>query len=467
MRYKILMVDDDLKNIKATKGFFEVNGLEVTAVQTPEEALSLISKEEFALVLLDFQMPTKGDSLARMIKEINPLQQVSMYSCDPSRDALKQSYQAGAIDFIEKTEQPEEILNKVRTYCNRYDEILRTVRPSKDKNEIRKIIETVGMVGQSSIMAEVATKIIKLASAGSVSVLIHGESGTGKELAAHALHDLSPLSKGPFIAVNCAAIPKDLLESTLFGHKKGSFTGAVQDQDGKFALAHGGTIFLDEIGDLSLDLQAKLLRVLQERIIEPIGSRVPRKIDVRVVCASHKNIDDQVKNGLFREDLMYRIKVADIELPPLRERTEDVEILVGHFTNLFNQKYGFNRHFQQRTLDVLKKYSWPGNIRELSAVVEKHLIQSSGPIVKPDDLDLKLYEKQNTGPSGQITLADLDDQYHRTKISHIQQTIEEAGSKVEAARRLGIKPTHLQYILNESKSAKNTESKRETVKVGV
>ena len=460
MRHKILMVDDDLKNIKATKGFLELNGFDVCAVQSSEDALIQVKKDEFALVLLDFKMPNiPGDSVLRMIREINPHQQVSMYSCDYSRDSLKQSYQSGAVDFIEKSSEPQEILNKVRTYCNRYDELLKTIRPTKDKNENRRILESVGMVGQSAIMTEVAVTILKIAAARDVSVLIHGESGTGKELAARAVHDLSPRSKGPFVPINCAAIPKELMESTLFGHKKGSFTGAIADQDGKFALAHGGTLFLDEIGDLSLDLQAKLLRVLQERVIEPLGSRISRKVDVRIVCASHKRIEDIVEKGLFREDLMYRIKVAEIDLPPLRDRTEDIEILVAHFTGTFNQKYGFDRHFQQRTLDVLKKYSWPGNIRELSSVVEKHLIQASGPIVRPEDLDLKLYESDFS--STKLTLAAFENQHSQAKISYILQTISDAGSKAEASRRLGIKPTHLQYLLNQSKAAKRVDGTRE------
>ena len=242
------MVDDDLKNIKATKGFLEINGYGVSAVQTPDEALVLLKKEEFALVLLDFQMPdSTGDFVAKLIREINPLQQVAMYSADYSRDALKLSFQAGAVEFIEKSSEPQELLNKVRMYCNRYDELLKTIRPTKDRSENRRLLESVGMVGQSQVMAEVAIRLKKLAEAGDVSVLIHGESGTGKELAARALHDLSPRSRAPFIAINCAAIPKDLLESTLFGHKKGAFTGAVTEQDGKFVLADKGTIFLDEI----------------------------------------------------------------------------------------------------------------------------------------------------------------------------------------------------------------------------
>lgn len=455
MPYKILMLDDDLKNIKATKGYLEINGYDVSAVQSPDEALQLLKKEEFALVMLDFQMPTKGNSVARMIREINPQQQVTMYSCDYSRTALKESYEAGAVDFIEKNSQPQEILHKVQTYCNRYDELLKTIRPTRNKSENRRVLDSVGMEGQSPEMAEVALKIQKLAAAGNVSVLIQGESGTGKELVAQALHTLSPRSKGKFIAINCAAIPKDLLESILFGHKKGAFTGAIVDQEGKFAAADGGTLFLDEIGDLPLDLQAKLLRVLQERVVEPLGSRLSRKVDVRLICASHKKIDDLVKQGHFREDLMYRIKVTEIELPPLRKRIEDIEILVAHFTASYNKKYGFNRHFQQRTLDVLKRYSWPGNVRELAAVVEKHLIQASGPIVRPEDLDLKLYEAD---PSSSLTLEALEDQQSRAKIAHIQQIIEDVGgNKAEAARRLGVKPTHLQYLLNQSKAAKKVE----------
>lgn len=460
MRYKILMIDDDLKNIKATKGFLEINGMDVTTVQSPQEALRLVKNDEFALALVDYQMPeTTGDMLAKMLKEVNPLQQIVVYSCDPSREALKKSYGAGAVDFIEKSESPAEILNKVRAYCHRYDELIRTVRPNRNKNENRRLLEQLGMIGQSEVMAEVGRKVQKLARAEGLSVLIHGESGTGKELVAKALHDLSPRARFPFVAINCAAIPKDLLESTLFGHKKGSFTGAVGDQDGKFVLAHGGTIFLDEIADMSLDLQSKLLRVLQERTVEPLGSRSSRKIDVRIVCASHKNIEDQVRAGQFREDLMYRIHVASVELPALRDRSEDIELLVGHFTDMFNKKYGFTKHFQHRALDVLKKYLWPGNIRELASVIENHLVQVDGPIIRPDDLDLKLFAIPE-GMSFTTTLAELEDRQCKTKIEHILKTIEQAGSKVEAARRLGIKPPHLQYLLNESKAAKQVDTKK-------
>ncbi len=458
MHYKILMVDDNLKNIKALKGFLEVNGFEVTAVSNSQDALKLVKAEEYALALLDYQMPDMpGDALASMIRKISPLQQIAMYSCDNTREALKQSYRAGAIDFFEKNEDPFESLKRIKMYCNKYDTALRTIRPIKDKNENRKYLDEMNIVGQSDIMRNVGTKIQKFAQASDVTVLIHGESGTGKELVAKALHDFSPRSKGPFIAINCTAIPKDLLESTLFGHKRGAFTGATSDQDGKFILAHGGTLFLDEIGDLSLDLQAKLLRVIQERVVEPLGSKTPKKIDVRIICASHKRIDDLVKKGLFREDLKYRIQVAEIDLPPLRERVEDVELLVGHFTKVYNEKYNLSRYFQQRTIDVLKKYSWPGNIRELSNVVEKHLIQSSTALIKPEDLDLDLYSANQQKSSGALKLSELDEQQNIAKIEYINEVITQSGSKVEAARRLGVSPSHLQYILNQSKAAKQKQ----------
>ncbi len=456
MQYKILMVDDNLRNIKATKGFLEANGLEVTAVSEPDKAISMVKKEEYALALLDFQMPEmSGDTLASMIREINPLQQVAIFSCDTSREALKQSYRAGAVDFIEKSEDPDEMLSRIRMYCNRYDEVLRTVRPAKDKNENRKLLEKFKLVGQSEAMGKVGFKIERFAKAGDVSVLIHGESGTGKELVAKALHEHSPRRNGRFVAINCAAIPRDLLESTLFGHKKGAFTGAVSEQDGKFVLADRGTIFLDEIGDLPIDVQAKLLRVLQERVVEPLGSRISKKVDVRIICASHKKIEDLVEQGLFREDLMYRIKVVELELPPLRDRLGDVDLLTAHFTQHFNKKYDLNCHFQKRALDVLRQYPWPGNVRELSSVIERHMIQATGPIIKSEDLDVALFSTDKPGlESGSIKLSEWDEKQAKAKMSYIHDTIEEAGSKKEAARMLGVSPSHLQYLLNQSKAAK-------------
>ncbi len=297
--HKLLLVDDDIQNHKATKSFLVANGYEVKFSSSATEAIELLKDEEFALVLLDYQMPEMmGDALAAVLKKTNPNQQVAMFSCDLSRDALKHSMRAGAVDFIDKSIDPNELLKVIESFCNRYEEAFRTVRVQNSKSENKKFIEQVGMIGESQQLADCAANLIKVATNSDTSVLIHGESGTGKELAAKAIHKLSMRSKGNFVAINCAAIPRELLESELFGHKKGSFIGAVFDKVGKFELANNGTIFLDEIGDMPMDLQ--------------------------------------------------------VNLPPLRERLDDIEPLVAFFTDRFNKKNGTKKYFQRRTLDVLK-----------------------------------------------------------------------------------------------------------------
>jgi DNA-binding NtrC family response regulator len=460
MAYKILMVDDNVKNLGATKGFLEANGLEVETTQSAKDALERVAEDEFALVLLDYQMPEmNGDILAAKIREINPLQQFAMFSCDQTRSALKNSYKAGAVEFIEKNEPPEIILATVLSYCHRYETVCRTIRPTKDKSFNAELLRSLEMVGRTEIMGKAAQKIIKLGEASDISVFISGETGTGKELAARALHDRSNRAGKPFVAINCAAIPRDLLESELFGHVRGAFTGAVDKKDGKFVLANGGTIFLDEIADMPLELQAKLLRVVQERTVEPVGGRFSFKVDVRIITASHKDLDECVKAGKFREDLKYRILVADVCLPPLRDRVDDIELLVGHFTKIYNKQYNINRYFQRRTLDILKKYSWPGNVRELMNVVEKHMIQADGPAIRPEDLSVNLYQSMQE-ISGTITLSVFEDQQSIERQNFILQTIEATGSKAEAARRLGVSPAHLQYLLGQSKAAKTKENQK-------
>ncbi len=449
MQHRLLIVDDDLKNIKAVKGYLQRCGYEIAVCQNVGDAIESLSKDEYSLVLLDYHMPeTMGDVAASVIREKYPNQQVAMFSCDLSRDAVKQSLRAGAVDFIEKSSSPEEILSRVQLYCERYETILRTVRKagSRNKSENQKLIESIGLIGQSAKMAELALKVHKLAAVSDVSVLVRGESGTGKERIAKALHELSSRRMKPFVPINCAAIPKELLESELFGHKKGSFTGAVNDREGKFVAANGGTIFLDEIGDMPLELQAKLLRVLQERVVEPVGATISKKIDVRVISATHKNLDSLVAQGSFRADLMYRLNAVEIVIPALRERLDDIEPLVEHFTEGFNRKYETNKYFQRRTLEILRKYAWPGNVRELDNIVEKHLVQSDD-VVSPDDIDLSLYNGGAVIPS-ETKLNQFEDLQHKAKIEFIQKTIQQVGTKAEAARRLGIKPSLLHYILN-------------------
>ncbi len=464
--YKILIIDDDAKNLKATQSFLKANGFDVETTTLAEEAIELVQNDEFALVLLDYQMPKMmGDALAALILRESPNQQIAMYSCDLSREAVKNSMRAGAVDFIEKTLPPHELLSLVNSYCNRYEHIFRTIRPSKSKTEYRQLIESIGMVGQSEGLAHTAKVIKKVAPSSDTSVLIRGESGTGKELVARAIHNLSARFSGQFVAINCGAIPRDLLESELFGHLKGAFTGAVVDKTGKFALANKGTLFLDEIGDMPMELQVKLLRVLQEREITPVGGKIPQKINVRIVSATHRNIEELVAKGLFREDLMYRIKVVDVEVPSLRTRPDDIEPLVAHFTERFNKKNVSKKYFQRRTLEVLKRYSWPGNIRELEGVVEKHLVVSNESMIRPDDLDLRLYEAPTAAVRG-LTFAQFRDLKRDDELNFLETTIREAGgNKAEAARRLQVSANHLQHLLNGAKGAKS-EKDRGTLAVG-
>ncbi|MBK7962553.1 MAG: sigma-54-dependent Fis family transcriptional regulator [Bdellovibrionales bacterium] len=458
--YKILIVDDDAKNLKATQAFLSAHGFDVKTTTSPDEAIDLVKVEEFALALLDYQMPQmKGDSLAARILSESPNQQIAMYSCDLSRDAVKNSMKAGAVDFIEKTLPPAELLNLVNSYCNRYELIFRTIRTSMSKSESRQLIESIGMVGQSEVLAQTAEVIRKVAPSSDTSVLIRGESGTGKELVARAIHNLSSRASSQFVAINCGAIPRELLESELFGHMKGAFTGAIADKAGKIALANRGTLFLDEIGDMPMELQVKLLRVLQEREITPVGGRIPQKINVRIVSATHRNIEDLVHKGLFREDLMYRIRVVDVEVPPLRVRPDDIEPLVAHFTERFNRKNGSKKYFQRRTLDVLKRYSWPGNVRELEGVVEKHMVVSNESMIRPDDLDLRLYEASQSGAGrsgggggggGGLTFAGFRSLKRDDELSFLENAIKETGgNKAEAARRLQITANHLQHLLKQ------------------
>ena len=453
--YRILLVDDDIKNLKATQGFLKSRGYDVETTASASAAIELVKSEEFALVLLDYQMPEMmGDALAAIIRQVSPHQQVAMYSCDITRDALKTSMKAGALDFIEKTIPTDELLKTIEAFCNRYEEAFRTIRVGKNKSENRLLVESVGMVGQSKASADLALKIQKLAAASDTSVLIRGESGTGKELVAHALHKLSARASYPFVAINCGAIPKDLLESELFGHVKGAFTGATDNKEGKFKIANGGTIFLDEIGDMPLELQVKLLRVIQERVVEPVGGKVPLKINVRIISATHRNLEEMAARKLFREDLIYRIRVVEIDVPALRTRPEDIEPLVEHFSAKFNRKNKSNKYFQRRTLEILKRYSWPGNVRELESTIERHLIMApkDEKMIRPEHLDRKLYEAQPTSVSG-LTLGEFRRHHNHGLLGFLEGTIDLAeGNKAEAARRLGIKGNHLNELLKDTRS---------------
>lgn len=456
VKYKILLVDDDKDNLESTKMLLELHDYEVKAVNTGKQAIDLIQKgrSEFALILMDYHMPhMNGAAVIAEIKKIKSQQQILSYTMDDSKETAIDNFRAGANDYLEKSADNDVLLEKVKSYCEKYEAVFRTISSeSLSEDESLKRNAEFGFVGHSVALSKVV-KEIEIYSSVNSTVLIQGETGSGKELIAQALHKMSQRSQGRFVAVNCSAIPHGLVESTLFGHLKGSFTGAVSDQDGKFKLANGGTIFLDEIGELPLDVQAKLLRVLQERVIDPVGSRISSKIDVRVIAATHRDLDKMVKEGKFREDLLYRLNTLIIKNPSLRERTEDIEPLVEHFSRKVSEKNGTQKRFQRAVLKHLERYPWPGNIRELENMVESHLLRSPEGVVTVEQLDSKFFIKSEDVDSVK-TLKEMEESLEAVKLKFIMDVIGSSGSKAEAAKKLDISPTNLQYFLSKKMKLK-------------
>jgi DNA-binding NtrC family response regulator len=370
----LLVVDDEPGARQSLEVILEDDYRVVTAANG-QEALETFQKEPVDVVLLDVNMPDMdGLEVLRKIKEQDEEMDVIMVSALNLARKAVDAIRLGAYDYITKPYEPEDILSAVS----------RAVSKQKLRKELdflrREVEETRGfdqIISQNKAMLEIFELIKKVAYT-STSVLITGESGTGKELIARAVHRQGNRKTGPFVAINCAAIPSELMESEMFGHEKGAFTGAHTRMIGKFEHANGGTLFLDEISVLRSDLQAKLLRVLQERELERIGSNKPIKVDIRVISATNTNLEEAVAQGKFRQDLYFRLNVVPISIPPLRERKEDIPPLVRHFLHKFNT--AFNKRvpgFTEKALDALTRYHWPGNIRELENLIERIVVLSS------------------------------------------------------------------------------------------
>jgi len=402
-KQSILVVDDD-KNICK---MIEINLrkekiYEIRTASNGESCLKSLSDSMPDLVLMDIQMPgINGIETLKRIKEIEPLVPVVMMSAHGTIEKAVESMKLGAHDFITKPFASERLLVTVRNALmsssleREVDELRREL---KNKYQFKNI------VGQSGVMQEVFRNIEKVVNS-NVTVLITGESGTGKELIAKAIHYHSKLrADKSFVAVNCSALPETLLESELFGHEKGSFTGATGRRMGKFESADGGTVFLDEIGDMTPAMQAKVLRVLQEREFERVGGNELVKIDTRVISATNKNLEDAVKKGEFREDLYYRISVFPIKLPPLRERKEDIPLIAAHFLNKYSLQEGKQiEQISPEALELLMAYHWPGNVRELENTIERAVVLATPPEIGARDLpasirslgEKKIYESDN------------------------------------------------------------------------
>lgn len=384
MTPKILIIDDDASLRRVVEYNLQEAGYQVLSAAGGEAGLSLFAEEAPALVITDMKMPgMDGMQVLKAVKERAPETLVIMITAFGTVDVAVEAMKAGAYDYITKPFNRDELrltVAKALQLRGLAAENRRLKEELSDKTDYRTII------GSSRGMERVYEIVGKVADT-EASVLITGESGTGKELVARSIHHQSCRRNAPFIAINCAAIPRDLLESELFGHVKGAFTGAIKDKIGKFQLADGGTLFLDEVGELPLELQPKLLRALQERVIEPVGGVKPLKLDVRVVAATNLDMEKALADAVFREDLYYRLAVIPIHLPPLRERREDIALLLRHFC----VKHGAGTvNFDRAASAALSSYSWPGNVRELENLVERLLIMRGGDTITVDDLPDKI-----------------------------------------------------------------------------
>jgi two-component system nitrogen regulation response regulator NtrX len=436
MADSILIVDDERGIRETLRGVMEDEGFAADAVATGEECLKALERRAYGCVLLDVWLPgIDGLETLKQLRAAGSDAAVVIISGHGNIETAVRATKLGAFDFIEKPLSLERTVLTVRN-------ALRHQRLELINAELSaELAEEYAMVGESVAMRALRQQITVVAPTDG-RVLIYGESGTGKELVARAIHAQSRRAAAPFVEVNSAAIPEELIESELFGHVKGAFTGATSAKKGKFELADGATLFLDEVGDMSANLQSKVLRVLEEQRFEPVGSATAITVDVRVIAATNKRLDSEIEQGNFRADLFYRLNVIPFELPPLRERLEDVPLLVEHFNQKFSQAYGKKpKQFATEVIEELQNYSWPGNVRELKNTIERVVIMH--PAVKISASDLPPHGKEEP-PAASFrfpSFKEATDAYHR---EFIQKKLAEAeGNVSRAAELMGVDRSHL------------------------
>ena len=439
IRPGVLIVDDE-KNVQTSiQGILHDAGIEAQAVTTAEEALELLLRKQFAVVLLDVWL-TGMDGLQALakIRHLCPETTVVMISGHGSIETAVKATKLGAFDFIEKPLSLEKTLLVVRNALTQYQ--LQT----ENRLLREQIIQKYEMIGDSVPMQALRQQIA-FAAPTNGRVLIYGENGTGKELVARLLHIHSHRRDKPFVEMNCAAIPEELIESELFGHVKGSFTGASQDKIGKFAQADGGTLFLDEVGDMSPKTQAKVLRVLEEQRFTPVGGNTPIEVDVRVIASTNKNLEREIELGNFREDLYYRLNVLPFQLPPLRERKEDIPALTEYFLNDFAQRYGRKPPvLTRKAMEILENYPWPGNVRELKNIMERIIIMTPQPRIDIYDLPEPILTRALSAQADQCETSSLQDARETFEREFIlQKLIEYKGNVSRAAQALQIERSNL------------------------
>ena len=436
MHDSILIVDDEPGIRETLRGVLEDEGFTAEAVATGEECLKAVEQRAFGCVLLDVWLPgIDGLETLKRLREAGVESAIVMISGHGTIETAVRATKLGAFDFIEK---PLSIEKTVLTVCNALRQRRLEQMNEALAGELRE--ETV-MVGESVAMRALRKQIAAVAPTDG-RVLIYGESGTGKELVARAIHAGSRRAAAPFVELNCAAIPEELIESELFGHVKGSFTGATSAKKGKFELADGATLFLDEVGDMSPRTQAKVLRVLEEQRFEPVGGAHTVRVDVRIVAATNKHLDEEIERGNFRADLFYRLNVIPFEIPPLRERLEDVPLLVEHFNHKYSLAYGKKpKRFEPDALDAMQNYQWPGNVRELRNTIERVVIMNSRSKVTAADLPPLGGEPPPATSFRFPSFKEASEAYQR---EFIQRKIQEADGNISrAAELMGIDRSHL------------------------
>ena len=446
LRGSILLVDDEEKILKALSRALRDAGHEVLDTTSPLDAQRLLAERPFDVFIVDNVMPqVSGLELIREYVGTTPegeRAQILMMTAHATVESALEAMKLGALDYLQKPFDIDELLVVVRRALDhqRLRTEYRYLRSERDEQ-----FDHYGIVGRSRAMEEIIRRAERVAETKST-VLITGETGTGKELIARAIHNRSAQRDMPLIKVNCAAIPESLLESELFGHVRGAFTGAATTKKGKFALANGGTIFLDEIGTMSPALQSKLLRVLQEREFEPLGSERSQKVDVRVIAATNRDLRQMVTDGRFQEDLYYRLNVIPIHIPPLRERREDIPVLVEHFVKKHAQRAGKRIDgLEPRVLEALQSAEWPGNVRELENTVERAVVLSPTPIVGPDVVRLL---GVSAAPAPGLPSLNLRQNLDWAERETVRRALDNSGGiKKDAAEAMGISQRALSYYL--------------------
>jgi DNA-binding NtrC family response regulator len=433
-RPKILVVDDDPTITDGLKLILGNSGYYVRTASTGSEVLRLFEQDNFALVLVDLQLPDQeGLDVLRQIKQQSPNSEVIIITGYGSIDKAVEATKSGAFYFVEKPFEPEGLMVLIEKALERRrilaeSETLRQRLKGRDSYY--------NLVGKSKSMQDIY-EIVESVAKSDANILIVGESGTGKELIANAIHYGSLRGKKPFVKINCSALPKDLIESELFGHTKGSFTGAMRDSEGLFGQAHGGSLLLDEITEMPVELQPKLLRVLQDRTYQRLGEGKPIEVDFRLISSTNRNPAEAVSDGMLRQDLYYRISTITIELPPLRERAEDIQILADHFIKVFAEKYNKPlRGFSQDAYERIFAHSWPGNVRELEHAIERAVLLSKKEEIFSEDLPLPRMQVQQQNQELNIpqnmTLEEIE------KLAIMQTLQRTKGNKQAAAAILGI-----------------------------